>query len=334
MDTITTATAIALNFDATGGPAGSAAPEWVQLTPGATVEGRDGRNWIVPDPQSLVERFRESGLQLPIDVNHSTQERGAKGDAAPAMGWITDMEVRAGGAIWGKVNWTDEGARLVAQQSYKYLSPAFAFERETNEVLLMVSAGLTNTPNLKLAALNSQRQEDEAMKPEDIEKLRAELSLGEDADTVQIMTAVNALKTQVAAAPDPATFVPIETHQLAVNRATTAEAELQAERQQKADSEIGQLIDTAITEGRIAPANKEHFVALCKTEEGLASVKAMLPSMPVIAGKSGLDGSDPPQPGVGAHGLNDDELAVCRMQGVSPADFAKMKKEQAEKDAA
>ena len=145
---------IALNLS------GDTAPDWIQLTPpGPRIVGRDGRNWRMTDPAAVVKAFASSSQRPHIDIEHSTQLKGPKGEPAPAVGWIEDMEVRDG-ALWGRVDWTAEGLNAVSSRAYRYLSPAFTFDRRSNEVLRMVSAGLTNNPNLDMAALNASDDEE------------------------------------------------------------------------------------------------------------------------------------------------------------------------------
>ena len=48
-------------------------PERVQLIPAGAVVGRDGRQWVLDDPQAVLHRFAEMGTDLPIDIEHSTE---------------------------------------------------------------------------------------------------------------------------------------------------------------------------------------------------------------------------------------------------------------------
>ncbi|WP_444667131.1 phage protease [Cereibacter changlensis] len=104
---------------------------------------------------SLADRpRRQHGADLPVDFEHATQIKGGRGEPAPAVGWIKAVEAR-NGALWGRVDWNTDGANAVASRAYRYPSPVFRFDPATKAVLAMVSAGLTNNPNLHLAALNA-----------------------------------------------------------------------------------------------------------------------------------------------------------------------------------
>lgn len=139
-------------------------PEWVQLIPaGPGIRGVDGRVWTMSDADKVVGTFRNRGIELPIDIEHSTQVKGARGEEAPAVGWIHDMEARATG-LWGKVKWNTKGEALLRERAYRYLSPVFSAGKRTGAVTRMVSAALTNNPNLDLVALNREGAEEETLK--------------------------------------------------------------------------------------------------------------------------------------------------------------------------
>lgn len=131
------------------------APEWIHLIPAGQVVGRDGREWVNDSPQLVLAAFAARGVDLPLDLEHSTELKATQGEPAPAVGWIKDLQARAG-EIWGRVEWTEDGRNAVESKSYRYVSPVFLFERESKRVVSLTSAGLTNRPNLFLHALNKQ----------------------------------------------------------------------------------------------------------------------------------------------------------------------------------
>ena len=136
---------------------GSQAPEWVELLPaGPTITGRDRRAWR-NDPAAVLAAFQTEEKDLPIDWEHSSEIKAPQGEPAPAAGWITAMEERAG-AVWGRVTWTERGAACVAAREYRYLSPVFTYDKKTDKIARLTSCGLTNQPNLYLAALNAEQQ--------------------------------------------------------------------------------------------------------------------------------------------------------------------------------
>lgn len=145
------------------------APGWIHLIPAGPVVGRDGREWVNDSPQLILAAFAARGVDLPLDLEHSTELKAPQGEPAPAVGWIKDLQARAG-EIWGRVEWTEAGRNAVESKSYRYVSPVFVFERESKRVVSLTSAGLTNRPNLFLHALNKQEGDIDAV----IEKALAE----------------------------------------------------------------------------------------------------------------------------------------------------------------
>lgn len=309
---------LALNSEA------GTAPEWVELVPaGPRIMGRDGRWWMMTDPAAVAARF-DATKEPQIDIEHSSEIKAPMGEPAPAVGWIKAIEVR-GGALWGRVEWTSVGAELVSTRAYRYLSPVFTYDFATGEIGRVVSAGLTNQPNLEMAALN--RTEEET--PMDRAVLEA-LGLPAAATAQDALVAINAIKTErdtarnAAHPPDPTKFVPVADHQLALNRITSFETEAAARR----ETEITALVDGAIALRKIAPSSKDFHVAACRAEGGIDRFKSYIAAAPVIAPNSGLDGKSPTDTPDSATGLTADELAVCRMFGTEPTAFAAAKKKE------
>ncbi len=285
------------------------APEWLLMIPSGQFSGRDGRSWLNNSPTNITSRFN---VPLPFDLEHSTESLGPQGLEAPAYGWIEELQVRDG-AVWGRVQWNDEGTELLANKKYRFYSPAFRFDAAGN-VTAMSSSGLTNKPNLDTPALNSE--ESTVPLPEKIAQALGLQSTASDDDAV---SAISALKTaeQVALnrsqSPDLTKFIPIETHTLALNRAESAEGKLA----EKEKTEVESLVDQAVADGKVAPANKGMYLALCRTQEGRDQFKAFVSSAPKIVT---AEETNHQKPATGEK-LSDDEVALCRQMNVSPEDF-------------
>lgn len=308
---------IALNAEAS-------APDWVQLVPaGPRIMGRDGRWWMMSDPQAVADRF-DPTKEPQIDIEHSSEIKAPMGEPAPAVGWIKGIEVRDG-ALWGRVEWTPAGSEIVATRAYRYLSPVFTYDMATGEIGRIVSVGLTNQPNLEMAALNRAEEEN----PMDRAVLEA-LGLPAAATAQDALIAINAIKSErdtarnSAHVPDPAKFVPVADHQLALNRIQAFETAEAARR----NAEIETAVDAAIAAGKVAPASKDFHVAACRAEGGFDRFKAFIGTAPVIAPASGLDGKAPEGVVANAETLTAEELAVCRMFGSDPASFIAAKKQE------
>ena len=74
------------------------APDWMQLFPTGTFSGRDGRGPYTCDPVSVVAQTRAHNgpLDIPVDYDHQLEFSAVNGQPAPAAGWITALEARAG----------------------------------------------------------------------------------------------------------------------------------------------------------------------------------------------------------------------------------------------
>lgn len=320
---------------------GTTPPEWIQLIPaGPEVDAFDGRKFRNTKPETVVEAFKASPLEIPIDYEHASEIRGPKGEEAPAAGWITDLEVRSG-SIWGKVEWTPKGAASLTAREYRYVSPAFRHDKAGN-VTQIVSAGLTNRPALQLAEL--ARNQGEEMNP----KILKMLGLAEGATPEQIEAAVtaheaksakteselSAARSEVATAraelvqaktPDLNSFVPRADYQLALTRAETAEKQISEQKAATHKATVDMEIEAALKAGKITPATKGFYVTTCSTAEGLASFREFVKSAAPIAPTDG--GIPPTIPGGGNDPtkLTEQEIAVARNCGVSEEMFLKAK---------
>lgn len=139
-------------------PRGETAPEWIELfPPGPEITAVDGRKFLLSSPADLIAAFAADPIPIPLDYEHATEIKAPEGERAPAAGWIEELEERDGGAVWARIDWTPAGAEAVKTKEYRFVSPAFHVDKKTREITKLVSAGLTNTPALRMTAL-AQRQ--------------------------------------------------------------------------------------------------------------------------------------------------------------------------------
>ncbi|MFN3676796.1 MAG: phage protease [Sphingomonas pseudosanguinis] len=133
-------------------------PEWVHLLPAGQVRTVDGRGpYTVSDMTALCAASMAGG-KLALDENHATDLAAPKGLSAPARGWIVALQARRDG-IWGKVEWTPEGRKLVP--GYRGISPVIRHDKQSGRIDAILRASLTNTPNLSgLVTLHSEAAQD------------------------------------------------------------------------------------------------------------------------------------------------------------------------------
>ena len=282
-------------------------PEWLPMIPAGTFTGRDGRSWVNDNPQAFIATsFRYP--TLPFDAEHSTELLGPKGEEAPAYAWIDAMRVNADGSIDG--------------QKYRYYSPAFR-HFPTGQVSHLSSAGLTNKPNLYLPALNSENTMTVPV------QIATALGLAETASVDDAVSAIQTIKNSESLAlnraqnPDLSKFIPLETHQLALNRAQTAEERLKTLDEKTATA----LVDDAVTAGKVAPANRDMYLALCRTEDGRLKFADFVKTAQPLVNQDPTKGKENNSQ---QSTLTDTELAMCRSLGITQEEFlaAKPKQEQ------
>ena len=303
---------------------GALPPDWIQLFPaGPAITGADGRAWTLPDPHALIAAFAARNKPLVVDWEHASEHRAPHGLDAPAAGWIDQIEVRAG-AIYGHVEWTPKAAQQIADREYRFLSPVFTYAKTDSRIVELVSAGLTNQPNLTLTALN--REESPVSLPADLcTALELPDTASEAVALARIQTLNLALNTAqaLAAAPPLDKFIPRADYDAALARASNAETrvkELETGQQNKA---IEAALNAALQAGQICPATVEFYRAGCQREGGLEAFNQFLKAAPPVLGaKPELDGKKPNSPATAAT-LTPEQKAVCSAMGIDPALYAK-----------
>jgi phage I-like protein len=324
---ITDSLFLSLNFE------GTETPKRICLVPaGLTVAGRNGRTWKNPNPKALAERSLARLPKLPIDINHATDLAAPKGGESPAAGWITSLNADATGAIYGDVEWTPRGSQAMTNKEYGFISPVF-FSDSSGEINCILRAGLTNSPNLGLPALNSEQKNndknigmEESMKKE----LCAMLGIAETATDAEVLAAVktfNGLKVDrnaEAGKVDLAVYAPRAEVNAAMERAVAAEKRLVELNAAALKKEAEGEVDAAIKAGKIPPKLKDTYIDMCATKDGLEKFKVIAAETPaIIDGKAQAPESAPP-PAAGVS-LNSEDAAVAKAMGYSTEEYKKIK---------
>lgn len=97
--------------------------------------------------QQFVDNFyaKVRGVELAVDVSHQPDNG--------AVGWFRDLYKR-GQELWARIEWTETGAKLLRDGTYRYFSPEFVVSHtdpETGAKLknVLQGGGLTNRPFIK-----------------------------------------------------------------------------------------------------------------------------------------------------------------------------------------
>ncbi|MFN3971252.1 MAG: phage protease [Gemmobacter sp.] len=322
-------------------PEGDGAPEWVPLIPaGGVIQTHDGRGpYRVENAEALAQASMAAARidgDLLIDENHATHKAAPEGGPAPARGWIKEMQSRADGSIWGRVEWTEEGRALVAGRAYRGISPVFLHNAK-NVVSRILDASLTNIPNLRgmpalnmetpmsfadqvrtalgLAATATEADMLAAMKPATDTALQSSLAeigvaLGVEGGAPQaVLAAARALKAAHA-----------ETTGLR-ERLATVEA---AQKRGAAEAWMAGII---AARHNIKEGEREELIALHMEDAARADKIAKL--HPTVPGATHTTAS-PPADADGVIALNAEQLAAAAALGVSAADYLKTLKAEKE----
>lgn len=261
----------------------STPPHWVHLIPSGQFSGRDGRGPYTLDVAAVLAAFADNKADLPVDFDHQSLTAAEKAGPVPAAGWIKELAVREDG-VWGRVEWTPRAAETLANREYRYLSPVFRYEAKTGRVVALVSAGLTNTPNLILrAAARAEGAIVEELMNRIIAMLNLPVTATADDVVTELQKVIDKLRTtetemqtaqaRLAAGPDPAQWVPKSMYDEAAQRVSTLETE-------RLEAAVNAAVADAQAQRKITPAMK-HW-ALDYARRDLAGFKAYVAAAPAF----------------------------------------------------
>lgn len=322
-------------------------PTEIELIPTGELRLRDRAGRIgdidakITDANAVVVRSMAAaaGGMIPIDFDHGIDELGTKD--GKAAGWITGMRASANRII-ADVQWTASGKAALEGRDYRFISPVFYTNRQTQEVTHVARAALTNFPALPELKILASSKENNDM-PQWLKDLAAKLGMPDETDEAKITAAADQLIDQaqllepiIAAAglsgdlteagataivtkmtasaksgddPDPAKFV-------AMADFAKLNADFVSLQKQVSGDTAEQLVASAMEAGKIAPASKEPMLKLAAADP--AAFKAMIASAPEILKDGELLVGQPP---VKEGELTADEKKVCAATGVTEAAF-------------
>ncbi|MGE3348196.1 MAG: phage protease [Ramlibacter sp.] len=327
---------------------------------GRTGRPGPGLTWKVSDARGaalaavLNQRHAAGRAEFNFDYDHQTMLVPTTGQKAPASGWASRFEWRNGVGLFATdTRWTAPAAASIDAQEYRYISPVISFDPDTGEVTDVLHASLTNFPDLMqmaavsdaVAALNAtfNHQENDltllaslltalglpaettetaaltavaAMKVKADKAaavptaLSAALGLAATADEAAALSAVAALKTQ-GATGDATTLQTIQSLQGTVAALTAKITE----------GEVNGLVEAAIKDGKLLPAQKDWAIALGKSN--VAQLSAFIKDAPAVA--ASLAATQSGGQGQGGNGaaaaVTGTETAVLSAMGLSADEF-------------
>ncbi|ODT20473.1 MAG: hypothetical protein ABS35_19595 [Kaistia sp. SCN 65-12] len=325
------------------------ASAWVQLLPIGSFQSRDGRYGA----HRLVDRAamgdviaatlkRAGATEIVVDYDHQTvyAARPEVGGTAIAAGWIKQIEARDDG-IWGRVAWTAAASAKIRAGEYRYLSPVYSFDAASGDVGVIISAALTNSPNLDLAVVTASALAFNPTTGAPMKSIAKALGLAEDADEAAVLAAVttlqgdraavasaaglatNAATTAIvtaiqAATPDPAKFVPAEQVATMQTQLSQLQAGIAADKAETA-------VQAAISAGKLIPALKDWGLSLAKSDPAAFADYVAKQATVVAPGGQAL-----PKKAPGDAALSDGDRAVMSALGLTEEQMLASKKTETE----
>lgn len=345
----------------------------VQLLPAGQFRSTDTRPadcaaWVMNDAAArrVMDALAKRQGRIVIDYEHQTYNTELNGQPAPAAGWFTGSRIEwdsAVGLFALDVEWTRRAEEMIAAKEYCYISPVFAYDQKTGEILYVFNAALTNNPGLdgmeavSLSALRSLFDYDQTENPmneELLKLLRQLLGLSDDASEADILAALKqiademkkegesaatmsallagfrgqlteiaALKT-AAAALKGGTGNPDPAKYVPIAVVTDMQTQMAVLTQRLDGGELDTVVNAALTAGQLLPSMEAWARELGAKD--LAALKSYVSAAAPIAALSGQQNGGEP-PAAGACGLTAVELSVATLSGLTPEEFASAKKE-------
>jgi phage I-like protein len=344
-------------------PQAAGAPEWVHLLPAGEIRTGDGRGpYRVADTAALLSASLGAGDRLVLDENHSTDLAAPKGEPAPARGWIVELQARADG-IWGRVEWTALGRRLVQGKAYRGISPVISHLKD-GTVTAILRASLVNRPNLRgltalhlessmtllekllnalglpaatteeaaiasAAALHASQAQAATALHAALGPIARAVGLAETADAAAVLVGVQGVAAAAAGkgagGGDVVTALQAEL--------TTLATELTTLKASGARDKATAFVDAAIKAGTVGVKPlRDHYIA--RHMANSAEVETEIAALPRL-GASGTTIAPPAPAAGGEFALNAEQRQAARLMGIAEKDYAAtLKAEAAEREAA
>lgn len=327
----------------------------IQLLPAGEFAARDGRpgkgrTWRLTDAQgaALAADLNRVASQTPIviDYEHHTLTAQQSGHKAIAAGWMQRFEWLDGKGLFADVEWTPAAKGHIDVGEYRYISPVIAFDAAGNVTGLALAA-LVNYPALvgmdaamaaALSAFTPPNEQESTVTL--LAALIAGLGLKAEATEAEAIAAVAALQAQVKAPPAVPTALSaalkladgadmtaacsavtalVATSDSATTTIAALQGQLAALQAKGVGDEVQTLVNTALTEGKLMPAQKDWAINLGRTN--VEALKGFLATAPKLAAGSTQTQGDPSKGGDTA-ALSATQLEVFASFGIN-ADAAK-----------
>ncbi len=316
--------------------------EEIKIMPLGEVKTTKGNFYVDEESVKVMkEHFKKRGLDIVVDYEHQSLSN----KKALAGGWIKDFYIKDD-CVVAKVEFTDEAKKEISNKQYKYLSPTIFLKN--GKPIRLHSVALTNTPAidnmyplfLSEDLKNELEGDDEKM---DIKKLLEILELDENASEKDVIQKIENLKlnkkdenledgelstnkelVKILGLKENSTNEEINKALLSLKNDTVSKAEFLALKEEMTKNEVNNILDDAIKNGKITPAQKDSFMELALTDrkifdEVLKNQKRISPL--------GVSYSNNLTTEVKRE-IEEEELKICKEFGLTKEDYEKYYKEE------
>jgi phage I-like protein len=252
----------------------------------------------------MAANFSNGAGKVLIDYEHNS----LWGDTR-AAGWVARVEARDDGLYMQKPNFTPNAQKMIDDGEYSYFSPTIQFKAKNNSGkkigTVLHSVALTNLPffQTEIDAIRNNNLEDCEMKftDEQLEQLRKNYNLPADATEDDVQNAIlngapvveTEAETEPEVEPEDDGGDPEVKNQAILDALNKINSRLDKIEQGGKRSNAEKLVDDAVANGKISPAQKSVYVTAAEhdydgTKKVLDSIHknaALLNSMALNAGK-------------------------------------------------
>lgn len=187
------------------------------------------------------------------------------------------------------------------------------------KALIAACAMAKSAPQIEREGTEPTPQETTTMEKAARIALCSALGISADVTDDVLVQRVTALMASAGKAPEGFELTPKGELATAQARAASAETELLATRKATRETAVNATLDEAVKAGKVVPASREKYAALCATDAGFETVKELLASLPVSPLLT-EQGSSKAPPSVVAEGnvkLSDEDRIAAKMSGIS-----------------
>lgn len=339
---------------------GAALPEGynVHLTPDGEFAASDGRPGSIKGSKTktwrldvglamqIIAAVKARQTPMVIDYEHQSLAENKPAGGVPAAGWVEDLAYFSGLGLVARVTWTPRAKAYIDSDEYRYISPAFHFDKSSGAITALVNAALTNTPGLdglcrveaSLLFSNNNDNPKETVMDKLLAQLRAMLGLAADADEAAILAAlakvdegvtalscktmpeVLTLKAAPPADPDPAKYVPVSVVAGLQDTITTLTAKIEDFTAQSKQGDIDRQIAAALADGRLEKTLVDWARDLGKSDpKALEAFLTARKPVAALAGQMQTQGSQPP---ADSASLSAEDNYVIEQLGLDPKVYA------------